>query len=325
MLTRPLFLFLDATAPRFMPPRASEVAGDVDGIFEFIFWVSAFFFAIIVVLTIVFAIRYRQTRYRPIATSSTTHSTRLELLWSSIPLVLVLVMFGASTRVWLSMTEPAGFQEATRIHATGRVWSWSFEHPGGKVSGELHLVTGHLFELVLSSPDVLHSLWIPAFRVKQDVVPGRYTKLRIRPTQPGTYPIFCAEFCGTNHSLMRSSVVVHPDRADYDRWVRGEGEANMPLPDLGRRIYETRGCSGCHSIDGSPRNGPTFKGLWGRRRLLADGTSVIADEDYVRESILEPRRKLVSGFPPTLMPPTVLSERELAGVIEFIRSLEHAR
>jgi len=313
--------FFDPVKPRWMPPRASSVAGDVDFVFDTIFWICTIFYGLIVVLSVVFAVFFKNARWRPRAHDAPLHNTPLEIAWSIIPLALVVMIFGLSTKVWLDMTQPPKGREERRVQVTARKWAWWFEHEGGKGSNDLHVVKGEPVELVMGSDDVLHSLFVPAFRIKQDVVPGRYTKMHFTATEPGTYPIYCAEFCGTNHSLMRANVVVHPDRAAYDEWARGQDTAAMPLPDLGRHVYETRGCMGCHSTDGTRRVGPSLKGIWGHAASLEGGGSATVDENYIRESILEPRAKIVAGFPPA-MPPTPLEERELQGIIEFIKSLD---
>lgn len=306
--------------PRFMPPRASSVAPQVDFIFNLIFWICAFFYVLIVVAAVAFAIRFRSTKWRPRAHAAPLHNTRLELAWSIIPLLLVVMLFGLSTRVWLHMTQPR-VEPALRVQVTARKWAWWFDHDGGKGANELHVVAGEQVELVMGSEDVLHSLYVPAFRIKQDVVPGRYTHMYFTATEAGTYPVYCAEFCGTNHSLMRANVVVHPTRAAYDEWAHGDDTANLPLPEVGRRVFEARGCIGCHSLDGTRRVGPSFKGAWGRSEPLEGGGTATVDENYIRESIINPRAKVVAGYPPA-MPPTPLEERELQGIIEFIRGLQ---
>ena len=316
-----LFDWFEPVKPSWMPPRASDAAGDVDQVFNLIFWMSAFFYVLIVVVAIAFAIRYRQSRARPRAQDAPTHNTTLELTWSILPLILVVVLFGWSTKVWLKLTHPKVGEDAQHVQVTGRKWAWWFDHEGGHGSNELHIVAGRTVELVMSSEDVLHSLYLPAFRVKQDLVPGRYTRMYLTATEPGTYPIKCAEFCGTNHSQMASNVVVHPDQAAYDDWIAGQDTSSMPLPALGRRIYETRACMGCHSDDGSRRVGPSFKGIWGHTVELEGGGTATVDEGYIRESIVEPRAKIVAGYPPA-MPPTPLEDREIIGIIEYIKSLQ---
>jgi cytochrome c oxidase subunit 2 len=307
----------------YMPERASSVAAGVDHVFAFIFWVSAFFLALIVALTVVFVWRYRQRASRIAPEASPDHDTRLELLWSGIPLALVLVMFVVSTKVYLEMSSHPPGADPLRVQVTGRKWSWRFDHPGGKGGSELHLVAGRPAELVLASNDVIHSLYVPEFRLKQDAVPGRYTKMTFTPTLAGQFPILCAEYCGTNHSKMDAVVVVHPDQASFDAWAKEGVAPAETLVDVGRRVFNDAGCSGCHSVDGEAGVGPTLKGLWGRTEKLASGAKVVVDENYVRESILQPSAKIAHGYD-DVMPPTPLEDRDLLGVIEYLKTLKEA-
>lgn len=311
---------LAAGGTGYLPARASSVAGEVDRVFWFIFWVSAFFLALIVFLAALFAVRYRQRASRPEPEATASHHTGLELLWTGIPLALVLVMFAWSTRAYLAMTSEPG-AEPIEVQVTAKRWSWWFDHPGGKGAPELHLVAHRPATLVLSSTDVIHSLYVPEFRLKQDAVPGRFTRMSFTPDVPGTYPILCTEYCGTDHSRMLASVVVHPDQASFDAWSREGTEPGESLVEIGRKVFAQRGCAACHSLDGSRRVGPSMKGLWGRETRLADGSAASADEEYVRESILKPGAKVVAGFP-NVMPPAALPERDLKGVIAYLQSLK---
>jgi len=301
-------------------PQASSIAADIDWVFDLIYWVCTFFLAIILGLCAVFVTKYRRQRHRD-AEKTSTHNGKLEALWSIIPLLLVFVIFGTSTAVYLRVIDTP--KSSKQVQVTARKWSWWFDHAEGKGSPQLHVVVGQPIELVMSSDDVIHSLFIPAFRVKQDVVPGRYTRLRFTAIEPGIYPIYCTEYCGRDHSAMRSEIVVHKDEADYKKWLeRSAYEDSMPLAEVGKKVWETRGCKSCHSLDGSiPQGGgPSFKGAWGRTETLASGQSVVVDENYVRESIVNPRAKIVIGFGP-VMPPTPLEEREIRGIIEFLKTL----
>jgi cytochrome c oxidase subunit 2 len=277
-----------------------------------------------VALTILFVVRYRRRPGRLEPEVSPSHSTRLELFWTAVPLALVAVVFVWSTRTWFAMSRPAeGAGKPLQVQVTGRKWSWWFDHPGGKGAAELHLVANRPAELVLSATDVIHSLYVPEFRLKQDAVPGRFTRMVFTPSAPGTYPILCTEYCGTDHSRMLAAVVVHPDQASFDAWA-GQGVApDGSLLALGERVFAKRGCAGCHSLDGTRRVGPSLKGLWGAARTLADGSSVKADEDYLRESLVKPGAKLVAGFP-NAMPPVALAERDLQALVVYLKSLSEA-
>ncbi|HEY6005519.1 MAG TPA: cytochrome c oxidase subunit II [Anaeromyxobacter sp.] len=315
---------LRGAGPGLMPSPASSAAEGVDRVFAFIFWVSAFFLALILLLTVVFVLRYRRRASRPDPEPSPSHDTRLELLWTIVPLVLVLVMFAMSTRTYLRMTSAQPGSSPLTVQVTARKWSWWFDHPGGKGAAELHLVAGRPAELVMSSTDVIHSLYVPDFRLKQDAVPGRFTRMTFTPTAAGRFPILCAEYCGTDHSRMAAVVVVHADQASFDAWAREGVAPDGSLVELGKHVFLQRGCIACHSLDGSRRVGPSVKGLWRKMERLADGAAVLVDEDYLRESVLKPGAKVVAGFP-NAMPPIPLEERELKAVIAYIQSLAEGK
>jgi cytochrome c oxidase subunit 2 len=310
-----------AAGPGYLPERASSVAAGVDHVFGFLFWLSAFFLAVIVGLTVLFVIRYRARPSRTAPEASPDHDNRLELFWSAIPLALVFVIFAASTKVYLAMTSLDAGASPVRVQVTARRWSWWFDHPGGKGSKELHLVAGRPAELVLASTDVIHSLYVPEFRLKQDAVPGRFTRMVFTPTVAGTFPVLCTEYCGTNHSTMTSVVVVHPDQAAFDAWAAEGRGAELSLLQVGQQVYAEKGCNACHSLDGTPGVGPSFKGIWGADHKLADGKTVRVDENYVRESIVKPGAKLVAGFD-DVMPPIPLEDREIQGIVTYLQSLK---
>jgi len=320
-----MIAFLRSFAPEpeplgWMPPQASTAAQGIDDVFWLIFWICAFFFGLIMVLTVVFVIKYRERKFGGPG-ESPSHNTRLELVWSAIPLAIVIFIFAKATLAYIDIDKKKPGETSATVQVTAKRWNWWFDHPGGKGSDELHLILNQPVDLVMNAPDVLHSLYVPAFRLKQDVVPGRYTKLHVTPTVAGTFPLYCAEFCGTNHSLMTTVVVVHPDVASYSAWLKESGYEGMTLLEIGKRVYTKRGCSSCHTTDGTtkPGQGPSFKLLFGKNESFADGTSGTVDENYIRESIVTPTAKVVAGFNP-VMPPTVLSEREYQGIIEFIKS-----
>ncbi len=314
---------LAGAGPGFMPLRASRAAEGVDRVFGFIFWVSAFFLVLILVLTVVFVVRYRQRASRQDPEPTRSHHTGLELLWTGIPLAIVIVMFVRSTTAYLALTRPEPGAQPLEVQVTGRKWSWWFDHPGGKGAPELHVVANRPTVLVLSATDVIHSLYVPEFRLKQDAVPGRFTRMTFTPTVAGTYPIVCAEYCGTDHSRMTASVVVHPDQRSFDAWAQDGVAPEVSLVELGKKVFQQRGCVACHSLDGSRRVGPSVRGLWGKEERFVDGTTVKVDEEYVRESILKPAAKVTAGFP-NVMPPSALDEREIKGVVSYLQSLKEA-
>jgi cytochrome c oxidase subunit 2 len=304
----------------WLPPQASSAAVQVDAVFYFIFWVAVFFFVLIVGLLVVFVWRYRRRTAGAAAVGGASHSTALEITWLAIPLVLVGAMFYMGFRGYMDMfNPPAG---ALGLHVIGQKWSWSFVYPNGHVDTELHVPVSRPVLLTLSSSDVIHSLFIPAFRVKRDAVPGRYNKIWFRATQAGEYLALCAQYCGTRHSDMLARVVVHPP-GQYEQWL---DEASDPFrtrsPAEVGRLLVTRRCGGCHTVDGKANIGPTFKGLFGQMVKFKDGRSAVADENYIRESILYPNQKIVAGFEPVM--PTFrgqLKDEEILAIIEFVKEL----
>jgi cytochrome c oxidase subunit II len=323
-------LFLAATLPDlawakatfWMPTKASTTAQDVDWVFYLIYGISVFFFALITFLMTLFVIRYRRTRSRREAEASPAHNTALEVTWSVIPTIIVIGIFWMGFKVFLDIATPPA--NAYEILVTGQRWSWEFTYPNGHVDGTLHVPVDTPVQLVMTSEDVIHSFFVPAFRVKRDVVPGRYTKTWFEATRAGEYDIFCAEYCGTNHSTMLAKVVVHPP-GDFETWLAEASDflERMSPAEAGERLYISRGCAQCHSVDGRPGIGPTFQGVFSHEVVLRDGSRVLADEDYLRESILEPNAKVVAGFDPVM--PTYqgrLSDREITAIIEYIKTLQ---
>ena len=312
-------------SPSFwMPNEASEYAGQLDGLFAFLMWVSAISMAGILVAIVYFCVKYRATSRaaNEAALSQADHSNTLEITWSIIPLFIVIGVFVLGFKQYADLRTPP--RQAYEVRATGQRWKWGFEYPEGLQHPELHVPVGRNVRIMIQSVDVIHALYIPEFRTKMDAVPGRYTELWFKPTKTGVYPIYCAEYCGTAHSDMLTRVVVHTPE-DFQAWVAEEIKKveSMPLPELGQLTYNQSGCSTCHSIDGSQKVGPSFKGLFGRQEKITSLGTVNVDENYIRESILEPQSKIVEGFPPSM--PTFkgqLSDRRIAGVIEYIKTLK---
>lgn len=304
----------------WMPERASTVAKDIDHLFDFVLWINVFFFILIAVLTVAFVIRYRHREGRSVS-SAAGHSNTLELTWTVIPTILVLVVFYYGFVGYMDLTvEPPNSYEIT---ANGQMWNWQFTYPNGHVDKELHVPKGRNVRVVLTSGDVIHSLFVPAFRVKKDVVPGRYNRMWFTATDVGSYDIYCAEYCGTQHSVMRSTAVVH-EPADFNSWLEKvtEAENNLNPVDAGRKIYETRGCKTCHTIDGTRLVGPSLRNAYGATAPLADGTSVLADDAYIRESIQYPQAKVHAGFQPVMTPYlNVLKDKDINNVIAFLKSI----
>jgi len=298
------------------PARASTTAGSVDALYIFLVALSLFVSVAIFTMICIFALRYRQRKGRE--AEQIEGSTILELTWSAIPLAIFLFIFAWGAVVYFKeRTPPRG---ATQIYVVAKQWMWKLQHEEGQREiNELHVPVGRDVEMIMTSQDVIHSFYVPAFRIKQDVLPGRYTTLWFRPTRSGTYHLFCAEYCGTQHSGMIGQVVVL-EPAQYEAWLSG-GLASGSLASNGQNIFQQLGCMTCHRSDTQGR-GPNLVGLFGKRVQLEDGRTVIADENYVRESILNPSAKIVSGFKP-IMPvfQGLVSEEQLNTLIAYIKSL----
>jgi len=307
----------------WMPPQVSTVAQGVDWLFNFILWISVFFFALIVGLMILFIVRYRRREGHE-AQESPSHNTALEITWSVIPIILVVLIFFFGFRGFLDMSTPPA--NAYEVLVDGQKWKWTFTYPNGYVDENLHVPVDRPVQLVMSSSDVIHSLYVPAFRIKRDVVPGRYAKAWFEATAPGEYDLFCAEYCGTSHSDMIAHVIVHPV-GEFETWLDKASNflETMSPVDAGRKLFQVRGCTQCHSADGSAKIGPTLLGAFEREERTSDGSTIIADENYLRESILEPTAVIVAGYEPVM--PTYqgrLKDGEVTAIIEYIKSLSGA-
>jgi cytochrome c oxidase subunit 2 len=299
------------------PAQASTIASRVDGLFAFLMVVSTVFTGLIFFLVLYFMVKYRrrsETEQPP-----PIHSDiRLEVLWTVIPLGLTMIMFIWGANLYFTMARPPA--DALEIAVVGKQWMWKFQHPeGAREINELHVPIGRAVKLTMASEDVIHSVYIPAFRVKMDVVPGRYTSMWFEATQTGTFHLFCAEYCGTSHAGMIGQVVVMPPAA-YEQWLSGGATGESPVA-AGERLFQQLGCQTCHRPDAAAR-APALEGLFGRTQRLQSGETIIVDEAYVRESILYPNAKIAVGYPPIM--PTFqgqISEEGLLQMLAYIRSL----
>lgn len=296
----------------WMPPQDSTVAPGIDYVFNVITWISIFFFVLIMVLMTAFVIKYRRRSHHEKATSDVTHNTPLELTWTIIPLLLVIVIFYVGMEGYLNLRDaPLGSYE---VNVTAQKWSWQFDHRNGaSESGILRIPVGRPVKLLMQSQDVLHACFIPAFRVKQDVVPGRITSLWFECTTPGTYDLFCAEYCGKDHSQMHA-VVIAENEENFQKSIKEAAEGYKKLSDAElaqyamEKIYPR--CASCHTLDGKSGTGPTWKGVWEEIQhgnvTFTDGTK-LADlmgsgkmfenpQDYIRQSILNPQQKIVMNY-----------------------------
>jgi cytochrome c oxidase subunit 2 len=301
------------------PTEASTLAGHVDALYFFLTAVSAFFSVLIAVMIVVFAVRYRKSRH-PEAVQI-EGSLMLELTWTFIPLAIAMVMFGWGSWVYFQQTRaPRGAME---VYIVGKQWMWKAQHiEGAREINQLHVPTNRNVKLIMTSQDVIHSFYIPAFRIKADVLPGRYTSTWFNATKPGRYHLFCAEYCGTQHSGMIGEIVVM-EPAAYEEWLAG-GTGEGSLSANGQKLFQELGCATCHRSDTQGR-GPNLVGVFGKQVLLNDGRTVVADESYIRESILNPGTKVVSGFTPIM--PTFegqVTEESLIALVTYIKSLQSA-
>jgi len=301
---------------RLFPEQASTFAPQVDYLYGFLIAVTTFFTGLIVVLVVGFAIKYRRRPGREEAEHTET-GMGLELLWTAIPSVLVLVMFVWGAALFLAESVPP--KGAQDIYVVGRQWMWKVQHPNGRREiNELHVAAGRAVKLTLASQDVVHSFYIPAFRIKQDAIPGQYRTMWFQPTQPGEYHLFCAEYCGTDHSRMIGRIVVMED-IDYQKWLGGVTE-QTPVEE-GRELFVQLDCISCHGT-GSRQRCPPLGNLFGKQEQLENGQTVPVDEAYVRESILEPKAKIVRGYEPVM--PSFngqVTEEQILALIAYIKSL----
>lgn len=310
---------------RLLPEQASTHAAQLDMLFFFLLGVASFFTVMVASLVVYFSIKYRRgakvDRVMP-----DHHAWAVELVWMAGPFLLAMTIFFWGAKLFFDVkTPPDG---ALEVEVVGKQWMWKFQHPGGQREiNELHVPLGQPVKLKMISEDVIHSMFLPAFRVKQDVVPGAYFSTWFEATKVGKFHLFCAEYCGTNHSFMKGHVVVMKP-SDYQVWLAGGKPGESPV-EAGRRLFEEMRCSTCHQAGVATSRCPPLEGLYGNPVKLENGQTVVADEDYLRESIVQPASKVVAGFRP-IMPSFAgqLGEEGLMNVIAYLKSLakqEHAR
>jgi cytochrome c oxidase subunit II len=305
----------------FMPAEVTKIASDVTDLYTFVVVVSAIACALIIGGMIYFVIKYRRKSAND-KTAYITHNTYLEVLWSFIPLVIFLFLFGWGWKIFHEMRNVP--QNVMEVHVTGKQWLWEFTYKSGrKVTNELYVPVNAPVRLIMTSEDVIHSFFIPSFRIKQDVVPGRYTALWFEAEKEGEFQIFCTEFCGTAHSTMLAKVHVLSNE-EYMNWLESDPTAGKSLAEIGKGLLTTKGCIACHSEDGSAKVGPSFKGLFGSDRQFDGADSVKGDENYIRESILNPKAKVVKGFPAGVMPTFQgqIKDDEVNAIIEYFKTLK---
>jgi cytochrome c oxidase subunit II len=302
---------------RLFPESASTLSGWVDAVFLYETVVLVFFTSLICFLILFFAIKYRRGS-RADRSNPVSHNTPLEIFWIGVPVTIVVGLFFFGAYVFNKLYQYP--KDATEIYVLGRQWMWEMNYPGGQREiNTLHVPLGKPVRLTMTSVDVIHDVYIPAFRIKQDVVPGRYTTLWFEATKPGTYHLFCAEFCGTLHSSMIGKVVVLEPTAYQDWLASGEVKESMAVE--GAKLFTRFGCNGCHGVNSTIR-APLLDGVYGSAVPLAGGKVVKADERYIRDSILLPRSEVVAGYEPVM--PTFeghIEEGDLLKLISYIKSI----
>jgi len=302
---------------QLFPVQASTLAPEVDHLLYFLLAVSVFFTLLIFGAIFYFAIRYRRRSENELPHVAHTGYT-LEIVWSVIPFGLTMVMFTWGASIFFNASKPPN--DAIQIYAVGKQWMWKLEHvEGQREINELHIPVGRPVRITMASEDVIHSFFVPAFRTKQDVVPGTYTTTWFTATKTGKYHLFCAEYCGTRHSAMIGWIYVM-EPADYEAWLGG-GAASGSLADNGKKLFEQLACNNCHREDNTGRC-PNLVGLFGQPVKLSGGNSVKADEAYIRESILQPQAKIVAGYEPVM--PTfqgLVTEDQILQLVEYVKSI----
>ena len=309
-----------------LPITGTEVAARWDSLYTFLLWLSAFFFVLVVGGMLYFLVTYRHVPGRKTQYIKGNHL--LEFAWVSIPTILLLVIFVWGYSIYHQMVQAPG--DAYEVRVIGKQWMWTFQYDNGQTSvGEVYVPMNRPVKFILTSEDVLHGFFVPSFRVKQDAVPGMYSSIWFTATVPGKHQVFCTEYCGTSHSEMLAQVIVLDDEQWKD-WNRNKKPKDIPvagqmtLAEQGKNLYRQKGCIACHNTDDDTvKLGPSHKGLYGRRTELADGRTIIADENYIRTHIENPQTNTVKGFKPVM--PTfkgLISESEMNAILAYIKSLK---
>src|SRR3954447_790351 len=300
------------------PESASTMASRVDALYFYLLAITIFFSLLIAGLIVTFAVKFHRRRAEQVG-AQIHGGLALEVTWTVIPFIIVMTIFAWGASVYFAMARPP--DETLNIYVVGKQWMWKFQHlDGQREINELHVPVGRDVKLITTSEDVIHDLFVPAFRMKADVIPGRYVSLWFRATKPGRYHLFCAEYCGTRHSGMIGEVVVM-DPAEYQTWLSG-GAQEGSLASAGEKLFQDLACNTCHRPDAQGR-GPVLQGLFGKTVQLQNGATMTVDEAYVRESILNPSAKVAAGFQPIM--PTfqgLVTEEQLLELIEYVKSLK---
>jgi cytochrome c oxidase subunit 2 len=301
------------------PERASSFAAGVDTFFVFLVLVALFFSVLIGFGILYFSFRYRRRTSNPMG-QLVPGSHVLEIAWMAVPFVIAMVMFAWGSKLYVTMRRPPS--DALEVYVVGKQWMWKIQHPDGRREfNELHVPVNRDIKLTMISEDVIHDFFVPAFRAKMDVLPGRYTTLWFRATKTGRYHLFCAQYCGTDHSYMGGWVIVM-EPSEYQAWLTG-GSNSESLEQSGQRLFTQLACVSCHGEGQGPGpRAPGLRGVYGSKVKLNGGLTVVADDAYIRESILDPQAKIVAGYGPIM--PTfqgVISEDQLLQLIAYVKSL----
>jgi cytochrome c oxidase subunit II len=326
-----LNILADTGGSFWMPPQGSDMAGDVDWLFFFIFYICLFFFLLILVLLVTFAWKYRYREGAPML-DAPKHNTAAELTWTFIPTLIVIVIFFYGFKGYLRLAVPP--PDAYEVDVQAQMWHYNFNYPNGQTSDDtytdkyglvmpvMHIPVDTPVVFVLGSSDVIHGFYIPIFRIKKDVVPGRYNKIWVQATQTGTFDIFCTQYCGQDHSSMRAKVKVE-SRTDFIKWVNKLGGGNFKTPaDHGQYLWKVKGCNSCHTTDGTDSGkAPTWKDVYMTEQVTTTGT-YMADENYLREVITHPNIHPFAKYNP-VMPPTagLVTDSDINDIIAYIKTL----
>ncbi|MDH4155807.1 MAG: cytochrome c oxidase subunit II [candidate division Zixibacteria bacterium] len=314
---------MDTTGSLFLPPGSSTISSEFDALFYFLVYASIVFLGIVVFSIVLFSLRYRKRGVEETPTPGISHSTKLEITWSIVPTILVMIVFVWGFRIYMKMNVVP--RDAMEIKVTGQKWFWTFDYPeGANTLNELVVPAGKPVKLLMSSRDVIHSFFVPDFRIKMDVLPNRYTVTWFEAPEIGEHNLFCTEFCGKGHSEMIGRVRVVSER-EYAEWLEtsGAGGEELPPDQYGAALFVAKACNTCHSVEGKRLVGPALNGVFGKPVMLTGGGEATVDENYVRESILEPQASIVAGYEPVM--PTyqgILKDRQIDALIAYIKSLK---
>lgn len=315
-----VFLIGVSAASQAFPVQATRLAEEVDQMYLFIHALSLGFGLLIVGAFVVFAVLYRRKEKNETAKASVHHNSLLEWTWSFIPFCIFMFMFVWGWVVYNKMRTP--FEDALEIHVYGQMWNWDFVYKTGrKTAGTLYVPVNKPVKLVMSSRDVIHSFYVPAFRIKQDVLPEQYTALWFKAEKQGLFYVFCTEYCGTGHYNMMAKIHVM-ELKDWETWLAADPYEGLTMAEIGKKVFQGR-CTACHQTGSQSMIGPGLGGVFGSIRAFENSDSLPADENYIRESILNPSARIVQGFPNQMTPfAGLLQEEELTGLVEYIKSLK---